>query len=106
MTLLSRLNGWHRIGVVASTLWIIFIALFAFREVSVLDPSQSGYLTDWVESDKPPILEGNYYLIEADRKLRLWKVFLAMVVPIILLWLGGFVVAWVVDVFIRQDDSR
>jgi hypothetical protein len=86
----KHLKGWQRIGVVASTLWIGSVTIYAFKEISD-GPSGTRFLTNLVVLTT----SNNMHLVPLNGTLDLTKFCTAAFVPIAALWLGGWAVAWI-----------
>ena len=90
---MTRLNGWQRIGVVASALWIGSVTIYAFKEISD-GPFGTRFLTNIVISatrEPDSVLKDNIFrdLVPVDATLDLTKLCTVALVPIAALWLGG-----------------
>ena len=93
-SVMTRLNGWQRIGVVASVLWIVLVAAYSFKEISD-GPFGTRFLTDVVTSkthEDNPFRDKPFLGIPVDTTLNPTKLCIVALVPIAALWIGGWAV--------------
>jgi hypothetical protein len=96
-----NLNGWQRIGVVVSVLWIVLAAAYSFKEISE-GPFGTRFLTDVVTSktdEDNPFRDKPFLGVPVDTTLNLMKLCATAFVPIAALWIGGWAVAWIAKGF-------
>lgn len=84
--LLNRLNGWQRIGVVLSVLWVFFVCGYSVYEY-VRGGSGTRYLIEMVRADnmpfsKPPSFED----FDQKPRIKVGFLFAAIVGPLALVW--------------------
>ena len=130
--MLTRLNGWQRIGVVASVIWLCFVSFAAIDSLN----SGQGAFTHTIKgkdgyclkhepakprvSDKNPptaeeffkqmgavCLAENYVKATPDTTYFSWRSFLSMLLlPLVFGWFGAYlliyVVRWVANGFRRS----
>jgi hypothetical protein len=89
-----RFNGWQRIGIVLSVLWLI-VALFIERH-KIYDPIYTSYdhcvyrTLDWSVCDK----DMDDAVVEASKTEPFTYAIVALG-PTLALWLFGYVIAWI-----------
>lgn len=97
----------HRAGIVLSVLWIMGIGDVAAYEW-LAEPPASGPFVELViqkTGESFSSLQGNMLadLVQVERHLK-WKPFgLALIVPVVALWLVGSLLWWVLSGFRREQ---
>ena len=98
-----KLNGWQRLGIVLSVIWIAYVGAEYWTELNQ-GPFGHGWLTDTIvtKTGEPiSVLNGNEFkdLVPVDQVVNIKRLLQALLVPIILLWALGFLWAWVLRGF-------
>jgi hypothetical protein len=94
--IMTRLNGWQRIGVVASMLWIVLVAAYSFKEISE-GPFSAKLVTDVSLGEPDGVWPGRPVIVT----LNLMRFCAMVLVPIAALWIGGWAVVWIAKGFRR-----
>ncbi len=107
-----RLNGWVRIGIVISALWVLFVCGFALSEYVRHDPHTSNFI-EWQvaktgESYASLLKTTGPFadLVPLSASLRLrWFIF-ALLAPVLVFWVSAlaviYTVRWVAHGFARE----
>jgi hypothetical protein len=104
-----RLNGWHRLGIVISVLWLACVGAEYWVEKSE-GPFGRGWLTETIVTktgEPASVLKDNQFrdLVPVDQFANLNRIVLVSLVPIGALWIFGFLWSWV-RVGFKGDSGR
>ncbi len=100
-----KLNGWHRIGIVLSVLWILAMFVLASKEIFDWIASGGCWVTvpnnlfiDWVKTaDSCPERYDPLNLMSLWRgSFRVGTFLSLLILPVTAGWLGSYCVLWVV----------
>ena len=94
-----RLNGWNRLGIVISVLWLACVGAEYYVEKSE-GPFGRGWLTETIitkTGEPASVLKDNEFrdLVPADQFANLNRILLVSLVPIAALCIFGFLWSWV-----------
>ena len=84
---LNKLNGWQRIGVIISVLWLAFIVVLSFNFIGIIDPYDLPMLYRFTEFLGLPYMGASHELL---------VVLLAISIPIITGWLSVYLFIWAI----------
>lgn len=108
-----RLNGWMRLGIAISVLWVIVAGTYAGHDIRQVSEREERWENAPVVGGEVPKHESPMRLIITNYsfltqcsyldapgltttcELRSVNLFLLVVVPVIALWIAGFSVAWI-----------
>lgn len=105
----KRLNGWQRIGLVISVLWLLLIGMWAAIEC-VQKGEQAYYFFETTKINLPVVNESKRLLTDEEvrgyrieRHFRPERLIITMFISIALFWIlvyvGVYVVRWIVAGF-------
>jgi hypothetical protein len=99
----NRLNGWQRIGVVLSALWVLFVCGYSVYEY-VQGGSSTRYLIEMVRADNMPFGKApSFEDFDQKPRINVGLLFAAIVGPLALAWamadLVIIAVRWIVVLF-------
>jgi hypothetical protein len=95
---ITRLNGWHRLGIIFSAIWGVCVFAELLTELHE-GPFSLGLLTDTLVtktgepiSNVDPMFRD---LVPVDQYMNTPRLAAYLLVPIAVLWVAGFAFAWV-----------
>ena len=93
-----KLNGWNRIGIILSVLWMLSVIGYTAIEFQ-LGPESNMLLVDMVvtKTGEPiKVLEGNPFrdLVPVEPNLKLMTFFLALFIPVVVIWILSYLIVW------------
>jgi hypothetical protein len=100
---MDKFNGWQRLGIVLSVLWLIIMSAECWIE-QAQGPFSRGWLTDTIiikTAEPIAVLKDNPFrdLVPVEQVVS-WKRFLlTFIVPVISMWALGFSWGWVREGF-------
>jgi hypothetical protein len=105
-----KLNGWQRLGIVLSVLWLTIMGIECWVEL-VQGTHSTGWLTDTiiVKTGEPiAVMKDNAFrdLVPVEQVVNRQRFLLAFIVPVISLWALGFSWAWVLRGFRESASGR
>ena len=104
---MNRLNGWQRLGVVLTLVWVAIVGVEYLIELDQ-GPFSRGWLTDTTIVKTGEKIEPKQFaerfgpyadLVPVDQTSRWLWLLSVLIVPPAALWLVGFAFAWVLDGF-------
>jgi hypothetical protein len=112
--MVKKLNGWARIGVVVSVVWIL--AVFAVVVTEYLsDPRSSTFFVYWVNSKTgdpiPPNVTRNHFfdlifdVLPGERVVNWGRLLGVLIFPVIAGWFSAYLGIWTFR-WIRQGFER
>ena len=104
----SNLKGWKRLGFSLSLVWVLAVCALSAYEWFHL-PRSAGYFVDAaIEKTGEPYLalKDNAFadLVPVVPKLKLGALLVALIAPVIALWLLGALSFWVLSGFKREES--
>ena len=107
-----RLNGWQRIGVVLSALWILIVSGYAIFELMQGPNSAMLFVQMVVSKTQEPVsaLAGNQFrdLVPVEAQLRYGRLIIVVIMPVAVGWVlaSGLVwtIRWIAGGF-RSNDT-
>ena len=103
----SNLKGWKRLGFSLSLVWVLAVCVVTAYEWFQV-PKPTGYFVEAaIEKTGEPYLalKGNAYadLVPVVPRLKLPAILVALIAPVVVLWLLGALSFWVLSGFKREQ---